>query len=143
MYSFWKTTALFLANLIFIYILLVSIKWNSKIQMKYIHLGIIISALLYTIIISAILTSKYEPFFFEVSPHRKACLEKQVSLNNTTDNSLYGTCDGCCSKGTKGGIPARYNEYGLLLGDPEIVNDENALNDNWIRNDWFNSCNSN
>lgn len=139
MYSFWKTTALFVANLIFIYIMLVAVR--SRLDIKYIHLSIIIGVLLYSIIISSILTSKYEPFFFEVSPHRKACLEKQVSLNQgPRDGSITGSCQGCCGKGTKGGIPARYNEYGLLLGTKETVDADNEVNDNWIRNDWFKSC---
>jgi hypothetical protein len=111
-------------------------------DIKFIHLSIIVAVLIYTVIISAILTSKYEPFFFEVSPGRKACLEKQVSLTDD-NNTLYatsGTCDGCCAKGTKGGIPARYNEYGLLLGNPEIVKQENNDSENWIRNDLFQFC---
>lgn len=139
MYSFWKTTALFAANLVFVYIMLVSMRSKFQLKLKYVHLSIIIAVLIYTVIISAILTSKYEPFFFEVSPQRKACLQKQVSLDIPYDN-ITGSCDGCCGKGTKGGIPARYNEYGLLLGNPEQNMEENEVNDNWIRNDLFNTC---
>lgn len=139
MYSFWKTTALFAANLVFVYIMLVSMQSKFQLKLKYVHLSIIIAVLIYTVIISAILTSKYEPFFFEVSPQRKACLQKQVSLTTPYDN-ITGSCDGCCGKGTKGGIPANYNDYGFSQENPEQYMEENAMNDNWIRNDLFNSC---
>lgn len=134
MYSFWKTVAFIIANLVFMYIMLMVTKFKTNI--KYIHLSIWVGVIVYTLIVSYFLSSKTESFFFEVSPKRKACLEKQVSLSQDSSD-----CVGCCGKGTKGGIPSRYNEYGLLLGnDPDIVEQENIMNDNWIRNDLFNTC---
>lgn len=128
MYSFWKTTGLFAANLVFTYILLVSMQSKFKLKPGYVHLFIIIAVILYTVIMSAILTSKYEPFFFEVSPGRKACLQNQVSLDPTRANNST-----CCGKGTKGGIPARYIDYGLLLNEEDLSKD-------WIRDDLFHDC---
>lgn len=127
MYSFSKTTGLIIANLVFTYIMMMVTKFRMDI--KYIHLSIIIGVLVYSLILSYFLSHKTEGFFFEVSPQRKACLQKQVSMSPDEN------CEGCCGKGTKGGIPSRYNMYGMLLGDPNDVTD-----DDWVRNDWFNSC---
>lgn len=108
--------------------------------------GLIVSlVILFTVIGSILLSSSsdsnnnhQESFFFEVSPKRKACLEAQVSLSNEDDDNavVTGDCVGCCGKGTKGGIPSRYSDYGLTLGDP----DDGYIHNDWARNDLFDSC---
>jgi hypothetical protein len=53
-----------------------------------------------------------DSFFFEVSEGRKKCLEEQVL-------PIFNRSAGCCGKGTKGGIPARYTYPDLFDPNPD------------------------
>ena len=112
-----------IANIVFYFItFFISSRIRHKSFNKLLTLTLIV---LYTILTFYVLRRVYissdDGFFFEVSPHRKMCLEESVE-------PIFNRSAGCCGKGTIGGIPARYTY-------PDLIDPNNKLN--WNRVDAF------
>ena len=118
-----------IANILFYYLTnMLDTRFNKPLFKHIFNITLII---LYTSLTFYVLQMIYhnESFFFEVSPQRKQCLEEQVQRLKKDDT--HG-CQ-CCSKGSIGGIPARYLYNDLI--DPN--NDYN-----WSRVDAFGTSES-
>lgn len=92
---------------------ILSIHWIVGSRFNKLSWVIILAAIVGPVIALILGPPVKEGFFFEVSPHRAACLKRQVSRDHFGDPRSCG----CCGKGTVGGIPPNYAEW--LNVDPD------------------------